>query len=84
LKTAFPPASNQHGPGVWPIAHLVVAHELESGCALPPQLGAKFGPGAQSETELAQALLPRLPAAFIVIADRNFGIFSIGIYTSSW
>lgn len=77
LKAAFPPASNQHGAGVWPIAHLLVAHELESGCALLPELGTKFGPGAQSEAELAQALLPRLPARSIVIADRNFGVFSV-------
>jgi hypothetical protein len=77
LKKAFPPASNQQGTGVWPIAHLVVAHELESGCALLPELGAKFGPAAQSETELARTLMPRLPTESIVIADRNFGIFSV-------
>lgn len=77
LRQAFPPASNQQGPGVWPVAHLVVAHELESGCAPLPELGAKFGPAAQSETELACALLSRLPSRSIVIADRNFGIFSV-------
>ncbi|HVK80065.1 MAG TPA: IS4 family transposase, partial [Verrucomicrobiae bacterium] len=77
LRKAFPPASNQHGEGTWPIAHLLVAHELESGCALLPELGAKFGPHAQSEAELAQALMRRLPERSIVIADRNFGIFSV-------
>jgi len=77
LKKAFPPATNQHGVSVWPIAHLVVAHEIESGCALLPEIGPKFGPEAQSEPQLAQALLPRLPANSIVIADRNFGIFSV-------
>ena len=46
LRQAFPPAGNQRGAGVWPVAHLVVAHELESGCALVPELGAKFGPAA--------------------------------------
>ena len=77
LKKAFPPASNQYGEGTWPIAHLLVAHELESGCALLPELGTKFGPQAQSEAELAQALMRRLPERSVVIADRNFGIFSV-------
>ena len=39
LQLAFPPASNQHGEGVWPIAQLVVAHELSSGAALLPEIG---------------------------------------------
>mgnify|MGYP003946894323 CR=1 FL=1 len=77
LKKAFPPAPNQHGKGVWPIAHLLVAHELESGCALLPEVGPKFGPEARSEPQLTHALLGRLPANSIVIADRNFGIFSV-------
>lgn len=77
LKQAYPPALNQYGSGVWPIAHLVVAHELETGCALLPEVGAKFGPEAQSEPQLAHALLQRLPPQSLVIADRNFGIFSV-------
>jgi hypothetical protein len=77
LRKAFPPASNQHGSSAWPIAHLLVAHELESGCALLPELGTKFGDDAQSEAELAQALMRRLPERSLVIADRNFGIFSV-------
>ena len=40
LRRAFPPASNQHGVGVWPVALLVVAHELASGAALLPAVGA--------------------------------------------
>jgi hypothetical protein len=77
LKKAFPPASNQYGVGVWPIAHLLVAHELESGCAILPEIGPKFGPDAMSEAQLTLALLLRLPKNSIVIADRNFGIFSV-------
>jgi hypothetical protein len=77
LRAAFPPTANQYGAGVWPIAHLLVAHELESGCALLPEIGAKSGPHAQGEGELAQALLKRLPARSIVLADRNFGTFSV-------
>lgn len=77
LRAAFPPAPNQYGAGVWPIARLVVAHEIESGCALLPEVGPKFGPQARSEAELTRALLPRLPTGSLVIADRNFGIFSV-------
>lgn len=77
LKAAFPPASNQHGVSDWPIAHLLVAHELESGCALLPEVGPKFGPHAVSEAALVPALVKRLPERSIVIADRNFGIFFV-------
>jgi len=33
LKKAFPLATNQHGESVWPVALLLVAHELQSSCA---------------------------------------------------
>jgi len=77
LRATFPPTANQYGAGVWPLAHLLVAHELESGCALLPEIGAKSGPEAQGEGELACALLQRLPARSIMLADRNFGTFSV-------
>ena len=77
LQAAFPPASNQHGEGVWPVALLVVAQELESGCATQPEVGAMYGPKAVSETELARACFARLPAHLVVLADGNFGIFSV-------
>lgn len=77
LRALYPPASNQHGVGVWPVALLLVAHELESGCALPPEIGAMYGPNAISETELARACFGRLPADSIVMADIGFGIFSV-------
>lgn len=76
LQQQYPPASNQHGQGVWPIAYVVVAHELSSGAALPPEIGAMYGPAAVSETRLAQALMTRLPSHSIVMADAGFGIFS--------
>ena len=77
LQAAFPPASNQFGEGVWPVALLVVAHELETGCATQPEIGAMYGPSAVSEVQLAQACFARLPADSIVMADANFGIFSV-------
>lgn len=77
LRAAFPPASNQHGQSVWPVALILVAHELESGCAMRPEIGAMYGPEAVSEVELARASFKRLPPGSIVMADLNFGIFSV-------
>lgn len=77
LQAAFPPASNQHGEGVWPVALLTVAQELESGAATQPEVGARYGPNAVSETELARACFARLPAGSVALADANFGIFSV-------
>jgi len=76
LQSEYPPASNQHGQGVWPIAHVVMAHELGSGASLPPEIGAMYGENAVSETRLAQTLMKRLPPKSIIMADIGFGIFS--------
>jgi hypothetical protein len=76
LQEKYPPASNQHGQGVWPIANVVLAHELSSGAGLPPEIGAMYGPDAISETKLAQSLIKRLTPRSIVMADAGFGIFS--------
>jgi len=77
LRAAFPPATNQYGPGVWPVVNLVVAHELSSGAALQPEYGPMYGPNAISEVKLMEGCLPRMPANSIVMADINFGIFSV-------
>ena len=77
LQTAFPPASNQHGAGVWPIALLTVIHELGSGCALLPEIGAMYGPDAVSETELARRGIGKLPANSVIMTDAGFGIFGV-------
>lgn len=76
LRSLYPPASNQHGEGVWPILHWAVAHELSSGCAVRPETGAMYGPNAIGEVALACGLLPRLPAHSVLMADRNFGVFA--------
>ncbi len=77
LQQAYPPASNQFGEGVWPIALLTVFHELSSGCALLPEVGPMYGPNAVSETELARNGIAKLPADSIVMADSGFGIFGV-------
>ena len=75
LRKAYPPASNQHGTAVFPVALIVMAHELSSGCALIPQIGAMYGPNAVSETALVPKLMAQMPPRSVVLADANFGIF---------
>ena len=77
LQKAFPPASNQHGEGVWPVALLTVCHELSSGAALIPEVGAMYGPNAVSETALIGRNLSQLPAASVIMGDSGFGIFAV-------
>lgn len=82
LQRAFPPASNQFGQGVWPVAQLVVAHELASGAALVPEVGPMYGPQAVSETTLARRHLERLPSGSVVLADAGFGTFAVAHATA--
>ena len=83
LQAAFPPASNQYGEGVWPVALLVVAHEMASGAATIPEVGAMYGEQAVSETALARPIIQRLPPDSILMADSNFGIFAMAHDTQS-
>ena len=81
LRRAFPPASNQHGVnpgrvGVWPVALLVLAHELSRGAALLPAVGAMYGAHAVSETALVREQFRQMPADGIALADAGFGIFA--------
>jgi len=77
LRDAYPPAINQHGETVWPIMMLMVAHELQSGCALTPEFGAMYGDNNTSEAKQAMAIARRIPHDSLVLADSNFGIFSV-------
>jgi hypothetical protein len=77
LRDAYPPATNQHGETVWPILMLMVAHELVSGCALIPELGAMYGPQNTSEARQATAIGARIPRGSLILADAGFGIFSV-------
>jgi hypothetical protein len=83
LRLAFPPATNQHGDTVWPVAMLLVAHEVQSGCALLPEIGAMYGPDNTSEAQLARRIFLRLPHGSIVLADAGFGIFSVAWHATA-
>lgn len=77
LAEAFPPAINQFGVTVWPVLMLLVAHELQSGCALIPEIGAMYGQDNTSEVQQATEIAKRLPARSIVMADSGQGIFRV-------
>ena len=77
LCNAYPPATNQHGETVWPVLMLMVAHELQSGCALIPEWGAMYGPDNTSEARQATAIGRRIPPGSLILADAGFGIFSV-------
>ena len=77
LQKAFPPAVNQLGEGIWPVALLNIFHELSSGCALLPEVGPMYGPQAISETALACRGLENLPTNSIVMGDGAYGIFGV-------
>ena len=77
LQEAYPPAPNQHGNSVWPVAQLLVANEMQSGCALLPQVDPMYGPNNASEAVQAQRIIKQLPAHSIVMADSGFGIYSV-------
>ena len=81
LKKAFPPAINQHGESVWPVAMLMVAAELESGCILVPKVAPMYGPENSSEAKQAREIVVDLPNNSVVLADSGFGIFSVAYHT---
>ena len=83
LRDAYPPASNQHGASVWPVAQLMVANEMQSGCALLPQIDPMYGANSVSEATQAQRIVTHLPANSIVMADANFGIYRVAHHTTA-
>lgn len=82
LREAYPPATNQHGPSHWPILHVVVAHDLDTGLVCRPEYGPMYGKDCESESSLTLDLLPRLPPYSLILADGNFGIFIVA-YTAA-
>jgi hypothetical protein len=77
LCRLYPPGSNQHGEGHWPLLRVLVAHDLHTGLAMRPEWGAMYGAEAVSEQQLLERALERLPDGSTVIGDANFGVFSV-------
>ena len=76
LCEAYPPGSNQHGEGHWPIVRVLVAHDVHTGLAMRPQWGPMYGPKAVSEQGLLEQAIEQLPSGSTVMGDANFGVFS--------
>lgn len=81
LAEAYPPAPNQYGESVWPVAMLMVAAEMQTGCALLPQVDPMYGVKRSSEAKQSPQIVGKLPSNSIVMADSGFGIFSVGYHT---
>jgi len=80
LVAAYPPQRNQHGMSHWPVMRVVVAHDVVSGLAVRPCWGPHNGAAAVSEQALAKEMMRRLPTGCGVMADRNFGVFSMAYH----
>jgi hypothetical protein len=77
IRKEYGLAKNQHGESHWPVMRVVVMHHVVTGLALPPEYGAMYGPNAVGEQKLGEKLMAALPPSAVLIADRNFGIFSV-------
>jgi hypothetical protein len=77
LYRSYPPGSNQHGEGHFPLVRVLVAHDLYTGLAMRPEFGPMHGPDAVSEQQLLESAIDRLPGGSVVIGDANFGVFSV-------
>jgi len=82
LRAAYPPAPNQYGESVWPVAMLMVANEMQSGCALLPQVDPMYGEHNSSEAQQSRRIVKQLPAHSIVMADSGFGIYSVAYHST--
>jgi hypothetical protein len=77
LCQSYPPGSNQHGEGHWPLLRILAAHDLHTGLAMRPEWGPMTGPDAVSEQLLVDRAISRLPSESRLIGDANFGVFSV-------
>jgi hypothetical protein len=77
LCKSYPPGSNQYREGHWPLLLVLVAHDIHSGLALRPEWGPMYGAARVSEQTLLERAIQRLPSGATVLADCNFGVFSV-------
>lgn len=77
LLKHYPAARNQHGHSHWPVLRVVVLHDAATGLAQQPCWGPMYGPQAVSEQSLAEKAMETAPPQALLVADRNFGVFSI-------
>ena len=81
LVEAYPPTCNQHGESHGAILRVLVASDLYTGLAMRAEWGPLNGSQAVSEQGLLERAIDRLPSGALVLADSNFGVFSVA-YTA--
>ena len=77
LIEAYPPTRNQHGEAHAAILRVLVASDLYTGLAMRAEWGPMNGSQAVSEQGLLERAINRLPSGAVVLADANFGVFSV-------
>ena len=77
LCKSYPPGSNCQGESHWSLFRVLVAHDLYTGLAMRPEWGPFHGKEAVSEQALLERAIGRLPSLSTLIADCNFGVFSV-------
>ena len=77
LVAAYPPGSNQKGEGHWPVIRVLMAYQASSGLVARPCWGPMYGQHAVSEQALTKPILERIPKGSAVMADINFGLYSV-------
>jgi hypothetical protein len=77
LLAQYPPITNQHGTGHWPVIRMLVAHDLYTALAMRPAWGPMYGEHAVSEQSLLESAIDRLPSGALMVGDANFGVFSV-------
>lgn len=73
LATEYGCPKSKHGDRNHPLMRVVFATDAISGVAVNPS----FGGYKRSEQQLSAAVLDALDEGSLVIADRNFGVFSV-------
>lgn len=76
-KEAYPGYRNQHNETHNSQLRCMCFHELYSGVALNPVIGAYRGPKAQSEQKLALEMMGQVPDKALLVGDINFGVFNV-------
>lgn len=77
LRKAYPPAIDQRRKSRLPVAQLMVAAELQSGCVVSPQIDPMYGENDASEAAQARRIALELPENSIILAGTDFGICSV-------
>lgn len=77
LLKLYPPTTNQEAESHWTLAKMLVAHDLATGLGMRPVWGAVNGPNAVSEQRLFELAVELLPELAVMVADANFGVFSV-------